>query len=249
MSKDPLDHFPRASSAVKPRLVWASYGEVGSGKTHFALSAPGPIVVQSFDRGLEGVVEPFVTTGKDVRVVEYEWSPTDQLAQDEAIKLRDRFIRDYEIAIQHAKTVLWDRESDIWELFRYAEFGAPSDAPKNYSALNQRYRKYINMAKATDINFGCIQSVKTAWDSTINPRTGREQPRPTKERERTGFKELEGIVHIDLHHRREDGHFYIDVGKSRGPGGQDVQDQSFMDFSFTDLAMMIFPDTSEADWQ
>ena len=253
----PLSRFPLASAVVKPRLIWAGWGEVGTGKTFFALGAPGPIVVQSFDKGLEGVVEPIVAaTGKEIRVVEYAWSPQqenldakDPELQRTAQEVMGKFTADFEVAVQHARTVVWDRESDVFEVMRYAEFGAPNDAPKNYAKLYQRYRRLISIAKASDVNFGGTQGVKTVWDSRVNSKTGARQPFKTDRRERTGCDELEALVHIDLHHRREDGHFYIDVGKSRGPGGQDVQDQSFMDFSFTDLAMMIFPDTSEADWQ
>ena len=253
--KSPLDRFPLASADLKPRLIWAGYGEVGSGKTHFALSAPGPIVVQSFDRGLEGVVEPFVAAGKDIRTVEYDWFPQqedvdtkDPELQKRAKEVMEQFTTDFEYAVKHARTVVWDRETDVFEVLRYAEFGSPNDAPKNYAKLYQRYRRLVAIAKASDANFGCTQGVKAVWDSRTSPQ-GKRQPFKTDRRERTGCDELEALVHIDLRHRREDGHFYIDVGKSRGPGGQDVQDQSFMDFSFTDLAMMIFPDSDEASWR
>ena len=255
--KSPLDRFPLASADVKPRLIWAGWGPIGSGKTHFALGAPGPMLVQSFDKGLEGVVEGFRKDGKDIRVVEYDWSPQQQgLDQRDpelqrlAIDVRDKFIADFEYALPHVRTIIIDRESDLWEVVRYAQWGAPSDQPKNYALLYQKYRYLLGKVKASDINFGCTQGTKIAWDrGAVNPKTGKAPGVKTDRIERWGCDELDGLVHIDLHHRREDGHFYIDVGKSRGPGGQDVQDQSFMDFSFTDLAMMIFPDTSEADWQ
>jgi hypothetical protein len=249
-SSNPRDRFALAAPEAKQRLIARSAGEVGTGKTSFWLGAPGPILVQSLDKGLEGVVEKVMRdTGKEIRVAEYDWTPTEDLSQDEAIELRDRLIEDFEFAIQNFRTVIWDKETNIWELFRYAEFGEPNDAPRNYPKLNQRYRKYVNMPKATGINFGCIQSLKDHWISKAKKDGSGMQGFNTGERIPQGFSELDELVHIDLFHRYENGTFYLDVGKSRGPGGQDVQGQTFENLTFTEFAMLVFPDTTEEDWQ
>lgn len=251
----PFAQFTKANQPVSPRLIGLSIGEVGTGKTHFWLGAPGPIVVFSFDRGLEGVVEQFQDE-KDIYVSEYAWSPVNSdddeemdAMQDEAKKIRDKFIGDFEYAIQHARTVIIDKETDLWELFRYAEFGRPSDSPLDYPKLNSRYRRVMNMPKDTDINFGCIEGMKDEWGSRINPKNGKEQGRRTGARIRWGFSELDGLVHVTLAHTRENGQFAIEVGKARGPGGQQVQDQKFEGLSFAEFAMLVFPGTSEEDWQ
>lgn len=228
-----------------------------SGKTSFWLGAPGPIVFMSFDQGLEGVVQKYQDE-KDIYVAEYEWAPTEDLSQDAAIELRDKFTEDFEYALKHAKTVVWDREDDIWELFRYAEFGSPNDAPRNYPALNQRYRRLINMPKPLDINFGLIQGMKDEWGSKVNKKTGAQGAASTGNRIRKGFSEIDGLVHINLEHRRkkqvdDDGTittvFEIEVGKARGPGGQDVQDQTFQDLNFQSFASLVFPGTDpDVDW-
>lgn len=243
---DPFSRFTKADSPYRPRIIGASFGEYGTGKTHFWLGAPGPITVFSFDKGLEGVVEKHQAE-KDIYVAEYEWSPTDKLTQDEAVELREKFTEDFEHAIQISRTVLWDKETDVWELFRYAEFGAPNDAPRNYPQLNQRYRRLINMPKATDINFGLIQSMKSVWGQ--KPKSGGGMsPFDTGERDRAGFSELEGLVHVNIEHVREEGTFKMRVGKSRGPGSQDVQDQEFSDLSFAEFGQLLFPDSGEESW-
>ncbi len=242
-----LAKYPKASSAPKHRLIWAGFGEVGTGKTTFGLGAPGPIAVISFDKGLEGVVEPF-TEQKDIHVLEYDWSPTAELDQDEAIALRDQVTADFEYVIQHARTVILDRETDIWELFRYAEFGAPNDSPRNYPALNQRYRRLINMPKALDINFGCVQGMKSEWAAKVNAKTGAQGAAATGARIRAGFGELDGLVHLNIEHYRENGEFGMRVGKARGPGGADVQDKELPGLSFAEFAQLVFPGTDESDW-
>lgn len=256
-ASSPLSRFTRAVDPIKPRLIGASFGEVGTGKTDWWLGAPAPIVVFSFDKGLEGVIEKY-QEHKEIYFRDYEWSPTEDLTQADAITLRDTWIDDFEMAIQNARTVLIDKETDLWEMFRYAEFGAPNDAPRNYPSLNQRYRKYMNMPKATDINFGCIQGLKNVWDTKTNRSTGKQTPFNTGNKERAGFNELEGLVHVNIEHVREGGKFYIKVGKARGPGAFSVQDETYEvptheegedGSGFREFAQLLFPETTAEDWQ
>lgn len=243
---DQWSRFTKAVTVPKHRIIGASHGEVGTGKTSFWLGAPGPIVVMSLDKGLEGVVERY--PDKDIYVSEYDWTPTDELDQDAAIALRDKFIEDYEFALQRARTVIWDKETNIWELFRYAEFGEPNDAPRNYPKLNQRYRKYLQMAKATDVNFGCIQSMKDKWETRQKKDGSGPQGFNTGQRVRQGFSELDELVYFDLRHRREGGVFYLDIGKAHGPAALDLQDETLESTTFVDFAQLAFPGTSEDDW-
>lgn len=247
---DKFARFTKADAAVKNRLIWASWGGPGCGKTHFALTAPAPIVVFSFDRGLEGVVEQFQKK-KDIYVAEYDWSPTEDLDQQEAVDLRDKVTEDFEAAVLNARTVVIDKETDMWELFRYAEFGAPNDSPRNYPALNQRYRRLINMAKASDVNFGALQGIKAEWAAKVNKKTGAQGAGATGNMIRAGFGELEGLVHVDLHHSydKTDKSYVIEVGKSRGPGGFEVQGETLSSIDFPTLAQMVFPDSESEDWE
>ncbi len=247
---NPFARFTHADQGYRQRLIGASFGEVGTGKTSFWLGAPGPIVVFSLDKGLEGVVEKYQQE-KQVYFKEYAWSPgqfdNDDDAKAAAMSLRDEIIADYEHALTVARTVILDKETNIWEVFRYAEFGGPNDAPRNYPKLNQAYRHFVNLGKDTDLNIGFIQSVKDEW-STVKKADGSTKGAFTGKRVRTGFSELDELVHIDLRHRREDGKFLIDVGKSRGPGSGDIQDQTFENLSFSDFAMMVFPESQPEDW-
>lgn len=240
--------FIKANQEARLRLVGASCGAQGVGKTHFWLSAPGPIYIQSFDFGLEGVVEKF-QRDKDVYVREYDWTPGKEgLTREDAMALRDEFIADYELALIKGRTIIWDKETEVWELFRYAEFGGPSDAPRNYPELNQRYRYYLRRPYELGVNFGLIQGVREKWISKPDKRTGELKPHATGEMVRTGFNEAGALVQIDLWHRRENGQYVIDVGKCRQ--NAELSDQSFNSgMSFTDMAMLVFPESVEEDWQ
>jgi hypothetical protein len=248
-----FSRYTRATTELyqKQRLIGLSIGEPGSRKTSFWLEAPGPIVVFSLDQGMEGVVDRVLrdSPDKEIYVKEYEWMPTQDTSQEEAIELRDRLTDDFEHAIQIARTVVWDKEGDIWEMFRYAEFGSPNDAPRNYPALNQRYRRLINMPKATDVNFGVIEGMKDEWGSKVNQKTGAQGAASTGRRIRAGFGELDGLVHLVLTHAGvSPSDWSLSVGKARGPGGHEVAGQTFSNLTFQELAMQIFPDSDEGDW-
>ncbi len=249
MAKNEFARYTKADQSAKQRIIGLSIGEPGSRKTSFWLEAPGPIVVFSFDKGLEGTIERYQST-KDIYVKEYEWMPTTETGQQEAIELRDAFTEDFEHAIQHARTVLVDKETDLWELFRYAEFGAPNDAPRNYPALNQRYRRIINMPKALDINIGFIEGMKDEWGSKTNKKTGAQGAASTGNRIRQGFGELDGLVHICLQHTGVSPDTWgLQVGKARGPGGHEISGQTFPALSFQEFATLAFPDSSTTDWE
>ncbi len=253
---NPFARYRKADAAIKHRIVAQSIGEVGSGKTSFWLGAPGPILIQSCDQGLEGVVEPYTAT-KEIYVSEYDLVGEvggDGFTHALAVEARDKFVEDFEHAIGSGafRTIVWDRESDMWNLFFYAEFGT-DDAfaaapPKDWDKLKGKIRRMIAMAKATDINFGIIEGMRNEWANKINPKTGAKGAAQTGARIPAGMDDIDALVHVTLTHTRQGKDFGLTVGKSRGPGGHDIQDQEFTNITFTELAMMVFPGSTEDEW-
>ena len=250
---NPFDRYLKADDTIKPRIIASSAGEVGTGKTSWWLGAPGPIVVQTLDQGLEGVVEPF-TKDKDIYIAEYDLGqqPGVEFTHELAVAARDKFVADFEHAIMVARTVVWDRETDMWNLFLFAEFGT-DDAfgaapPKDWDKLKGKIRRLISLAKASDINFGIIRGMKNEWVPIVNKKTGAKAAGQSGVRIPAGMDDIESHVHVVLEHTRTNGQFAINVGKSRGPGSGDVQDKTFPNVSFVELAQLIFPSSEESDW-
>ena len=248
--------FTKASGAPVPRIIGLSYGEYGSGKTALWLGAPGPIAVFDFDEGLEGVVEDFQAR-KDIYVMSHRWSPLDDDAQDEAIRVRDEFIAQFEQAVQNARTVIIDKGSQLWEIVRYAEFGAPNGQPRDYYPLNKFMTRLFSLAKATTVNFGMIDGMKTPW-AMKGKNDGGKSLTKTSDRVRRGFEEADEHAHVVLFHEKdEDGNFVYTVQKSRGPGAHAVQGESIVIANdpeekltaFAELGQRIFPDSDPEDWQ
>ena len=244
---NPFDRFEKANTPAKPRIVASSYGEVGTLKTSFWLGAPGPILVQTLDQGLEGVIEPYMNL-KDIYVADYDLgrNPGEEYNHERAIEARDKFVEDFEHTIAHtkARTIFWDRESDMFSLFSYAEFGTPDKynaaTPKDWDKLKGGIRRLIAMAKASDINFGIIQGMRDEWSKGKMGKTGN--------RIRNGMDEIDALVHINIEHAIERGEFVMKIGKARGPGGREIQNQTLPAMTFVDFASLVFPDSSEQDW-
>lgn len=247
--------FTKADGEPLARIIGLSYGEFATGKSAFWLGAPGPIAFFNFDEGLEGVIEDFQNE-KDIYVTTHTWSPVGDDAQDEAIRIRDEFVAQYEAAIQGARTVIVDKGSQLWEIVRYAEFGAPNGQPRDYYLLNKFMTRLFSMAKASTANFGMIDGMKDVWGMKGSAK-GSSLSKLDK-RVRRGFDEADEQAHVVLFHEKDDdGNFIYTVQKSRGPGAHEVQGSTVMVendpeaklASFREFAVRVFPSTELEDWQ
>jgi hypothetical protein len=250
---DAFARYTKATTDLKPRIIANSVGEVGTGKTSFWLGAPGPIVIQTLDLGLEGVVESHADS-KDIYIATYDIGQTigESFTHALAVEARDKFIADFEDAIQKARTIVWDRETDVFSLFQFAGFGT-DDAygaapPKDWDKLKGQLRRMVAMAKASDVNFGLIQGMKNEWVPQVNKKTGAKAAGQSGRRIAAGMDDIDALVHTNLFHERTGKDFNVTVGKSRGPGGFAIQDETFTNVSFVELAQLIFPDSDESDW-
>lgn len=260
--------YTRATAEPTPRVIARLVGEIGSGKTDFALGAPGPIVVHTFDQGLEGVVEEHVAAGKEIYVKSYDLGVEvgAEVTHEASVAVRDDFIANFErdIVERVAKTLIIDRESDLWSLHVFAETGTDDRfgaAPaKDWPKIKAKLRRLFAMAKASNINLLVIQGLKNEWSRVMNPKTGNMTSTPNGNRIPDGMDEVGADMHIDLNFTREDveneaSKFWLRVGKSRGPGNRSVQGQTFelvkdgpLKFGFAEFSQLVFPNTSETDW-
>jgi len=223
------------------RMIVRSWGRDKTGKNHFGFTGPGPVFGQYFDPGgAEGVVEKFRRGGKDVYAVHYRFKKG-EMGRTQAIEIRDQFIKDYEFALKNARTIQWD-ESEVWELFRWAEFDDESDAPRFYGPLDARYRELLQLAYDSGANLQLIQKVKERWTQTA-----KGAPVPSGVFEPTGFKGGANIVQANLEHLwdKERG-FVVNVVNCRQ--NMDVAGQEFTGLDFPTLGQLVFPDSDESDW-
>ena len=234
------------------RLIFRSFGPDKTGKNHFLYTGPSPIALQAFDPGgTEGVAEKFIRNGKEIRMSFYRFDKRNlhTIQKKDAVDIRDQFIEDYELALTRARSIQWD-ETEVWELFRFAEHGKASAAPKDYVKLNALYRDLIQQAYDKGVNLQLIQKVKERWISVESTdREGRPimKPQNTGEFEATGFRDAGYIVQANFEHTWDAEHgFGIHVLNCRQNMG--VAGQTFYNTSFPELAQQIFTNSDEEDW-
>lgn len=238
-----------ASTEPNYRLVWRSWGREKTGKSHLGASAPGPVAIHAMDvLGVEGMIEKFARE-KEVRVFKYHFDKTEQNAQTRAADVRDAFLENIQISLRNARTVQVD-ETEIWEVFRYAEFGEKSDSPNNYDKLYADYREWIHEFDHHAINLQLIQKVKEKWENveTVD-RNGMKKTkgRPTGQMEPTGYKGAQFIVQANIEHSwdSENG-FGIRIDNCRQ--NMSIAGNTYHNLSFVELAQLVFPKSSESDW-
>lgn len=142
--------FVAASSIRFPhRMVVSIDGEEKTGKTHFMLTAPPPVYVLNVDYGLEGLVnETFA--GKEIHVADYRLQKGpfgSKATQKRCIELVRQFTEDYRQLINEKRRVSigWDTASELWQVFRFADFGRLAQVlPNRYNKVNTLWADLLN---------------------------------------------------------------------------------------------------------
>lgn len=240
----PESRFVQATAEDVYRLVVRSWGLDKAGKNHFGFTGPSPIYGLYFDPGgIEGVAQKFVrgeVEGQQPKEIFYTTQSFNKKknTQDHACDIRDKFLEDYAYAIKHARLIQID-ETELWEIFRFAEFGGESDVPREYGPLNGQYRGLIQDAYDAGVNLQLIQKVKEKWVN--NKPTGKMDP--------MGFKQANYIVQANLEHRfnTETKEFDIEIVNCRQ--NMTIAGDVNSNITWADLGQLIYPESSEEDWQ
>lgn len=241
MPKKDFGNFKPLNSKDRYRLIVRSWGPDKVGKNHFGFTGPGPIFGQYFDPGgTEGVAEKFLSEGKEIHAIQYRFDKS-SMGQLQAADLRDQFILDYEVALKNARLVQWD-ETEVWELFRWAQFGGDSDAPRFYAPLNAQYRFLIQSAYDAGVNLQLIQKVKEKWGED-----SRNKPKPLGTYEPVGFQQANYICQANLEHSwtKEDG-FAVLVQNCRQ--NMALSNERYVGLDWATLGQLVYPESSDTDW-
>lgn len=255
--------FSLASAVRRHRTILRIIGERGTGKTRLGLTGPSPVLIQSFDKGTEGVVEEFREQGKEIYEREYEWDPGAQGEgvdlQQMAIDIRDTFEGDLTYALENGiRLIMIDKESDLWQLYRYAEFGGPSEKPKDYATLNQRYMSMINKVKMYPAaSLLLIQAMKDEW-GTANKRKPDGSvvgsPVQTGVRIPWGFDRIDELVMAEIRCRRVGNDFFFDFKSPHDPEygkcrtNKALSGESLPAMNLSELGTLLVPGSEESDW-
>lgn len=198
-------------------LMIGTEGGANSGKSEFALSAPGPGIMLPLDRQIDGVLlnpKPPESRQEDFLIIPVPVVLPQAATQAQAQACWKEFYISYlRPALQNpdARTVVLDGDSDSFELQMLAEFGRTTQIPQiQRTSLNASRRAMI--AEMSDSGKIIIATNKLkrqydkVWDEAGNP-----VPDPQKPGEqlatwdgvsysRQGFNDHEYLWQIQLRH-------------------------------------------------
>lgn len=191
--------FDDAVGEIRRRLVASVSGLDGTGKTHFCLTAPDPIVFYNIDIGTEGVVEKFQKgfDGQGAKRVLIRDVRVPKTASKDVYEIMWAELRQsVEVAyrLKHG-TMIFDTASEAYELCRLAYFGKLTQVmPHHYQIVNNDWREFMRLAFDSSMSTFFIHKVKPVWVNNAR----------TKDYEIAGMAEIPYLVQVNLSMFRED---------------------------------------------
>lgn len=179
---------------LQPRIIMSLCGMEKQGKTHFALTAPGPLAVFSTDTGEEGVINKFV---EDKEILVLPIAKAEDDAVDEAKKEWEKFKFAFFAALRgdDFRSLIVDTATEIWELLRMARFGKLTQVmPYQYGPVNAEYRALIREAYSHDKNLILLHKMRATY---VNDKRNGEW-------ERAGFGDTGFLVQVNAEIYRYD---------------------------------------------
>lgn len=236
------------------RMIVNVQGLPKTGKNHVAFTAPGDIAVQSFDIGLEGVVQKFNKT-KKIYAAEYELDaqPGDASEADveaSAKKLWNKFVADYydALATPNVRSVVWDQGTEVWELLRLSEWGKLSAKSQHYAQINPIFRRLVRAAYDGGKNLILIHKLKDEWKEGAGGKQSK-----TGNYELAGMKEIPYLVQVNLQCWRQPDASVPDCFHATVLDCRQNPEINNMDFQgammhFGQIGQMVFPDSMPEHW-
>lgn len=240
-------------------IVGASEGLAGSGKTRFWFTAPDPIAYFQFDPGgrkgtREQIAQDF--PGKEIRYIDYcpdfnigKLPKEDRVSR--AIEVLGQFQEDWDVAIRKARTLIIDREPDLWEMVRYAHDEVDSPDPKSFHELNLMLKGWIQDAETNGKNLGLIRGLKDTWGVTGISNSGKKQQGFTGILKADGNKYIPDWVQLNMRHRwdNDSREFKVQIlEKCRLGNAVDLMGTEYGGMDFLTLATILYPESEPSEW-
>ena len=185
---------------IVPNILTSVSGLAKTGKSHFALSFPAPIVIFNFDIGLEPILKKFAN--KDVRIFEYPMPIMDsargQGFQKDLKGIWDKFIDDVRITNEDTEvpTVVIDTWTAVYQIAQAAracELGQQCILKHQFGDVFARLRSICHRTRIAGQNLVLTTYLKEKY---VNDQ-------PTGEMVLAGWGETEAQVDVVLRIRRD----------------------------------------------
>lgn len=145
------------------------YGDTGTGRTHLAFTAPGPIAYMGAAEKIEGLIQRASQRTK-VRMVNFGgvFSGDPESVKAQALPVWNGVMAAFYDALGWARSIILDTHTEAWELIRMAHFGGQKPeggrVDANYGPVNALWRSLFKAARIQDTtNFIVIGQTKDEW--------------------------------------------------------------------------------------
>lgn len=181
---------------MRPNIIVSVTGDPKTGKSHFSLTFPEPIVVYSLDMGLDRVLPHF--KGKNITVKKYPLPLIDSVRPKAyALPIWNELYSEYKKDVENGEyaTIVIDTATALAELARHArteELGQQSLLPVQYGEVNARLSAVLTAPRISGTNLVVTHHLKDVY----------VDDKATGEQALDGYKRTEGLVDIVLTTKR-----------------------------------------------
>lgn len=163
------DDWEDAPTELTRRAIFLDvYGDTGSGRTRFSLTAPKPIGLAHAAEKIDGLVQNAARSGT-VKLLNFGgvFTGRDEDIMTQAQPIWDRLVRNWISAQQQgrfARSLVMDTATEAWELARLAEFGTlkPKGRIDNlYGRINAEWRSLFKSVRMPDAHCTIITTHQT----------------------------------------------------------------------------------------
>jgi hypothetical protein len=239
-----------------PSLAVDIFGPSGSGKSHFAMTAPGPIVYSLFGakNEIDGTVQHFENE-KEIYVGRYTDAQEHPNKDDKSAMKKffeaqnDRFEKATMAALRAgARTAVYDKGTDLWEAVRFEVYGAAATTGDYYRAIaNNEWARLVRMVVEAGKNLVLIHEDDAEWgDTGERDDKGKPKRQPTGRRVRKGNEKTGFLIDVTLRAFRDKAKFYYEIVEAKKMPHLNGEVHEGLDFAT--LAMMVKPKVDPAVW-
>lgn len=245
------------------RIMIGQDGPAGSGKSEFALSAPGPGMALCLDRGIDSVLdndEPPATRQPDWGFHLVQVPKATQGSQALYLEYWKKFYNIYLDVLNNpdCRSVFVDGDSDSWELQRLAEFGRLTKIPSilydNVNAARKAmYSRAHDSGKIVLASNKVRKKYVTKFKDDGTPEIseqGKEVRIWSGEYERQGFGDMEYLWNIQIRHHYDEskGVFGIKILMCKNKRSLEGYEMWGDECNFQSLVQAAYPNVTLAEW-
>ena len=250
--------FARADIKVVKRQVMSVEAEHKCGKTRFGLTCPRPLGLINLDDGLEGVADKHDLSSVFVSDLAKRYKAITEMSVGSidakriataAGEIWNQFRKDFLGGIKQLRTVVIDSGTEMHELIRLARFGRLTQVmPHHYGPVNAELALLLRQIYDTDCNLIILHRLKQEYAEQSKSDGQAAAAKPTGRLIRAGFSQIPYIVQTIIRLNKDEDGFHCKIEDCRHTPDVEGFEIDGDDISFSSVAQLAMPSTTEGDW-